>query len=491
MDPILLMDKKDQLSFQILSLINRAADAPVNMDHVADKLGISTYKLNTALNAINTDLHDLAPQQNIHINELQKGLWQAQNLSSLVLNKIRLAYVLRSPLLPVFEYLMFYENQKTPNQYLQNTPVSRSVFYRQIKMLNKIIAKYSKDDSKNGQVGQDFHQRLLLFQFYYSLYNGLDSPFPELNDLVDQVLDACQPYFTHPLRLSQKFKLSIFLRVWILRHRNQNYNETLTVDVKESNEQYQGLSQRLQRVLGRRFDLNKYEMSYLYGFLLAKGYISDANNHVISDNFPLATRLTDSLIQWIKDYPITLSINPDIEETLRHDLINVNLQLTSFYIEPTTFVRENSIKFFGKTYPSFDILIHRFLQNIQKEYSLALDAPKWINLYYGYMFALINNIPAGLLKERVYVAVDFSQGDLYTEYVIKSLDAFHHANIIIETNISKDTDIFVSDIYSQSVKQPQLTWEDPPTPEDWTNLGDLIEKVRAKKAFALFNQPIY
>ncbi|MEE6726248.1 hypothetical protein RAO22_07690 [Pediococcus acidilactici] len=97
MDPILLMDKKDQLSFQILSLINRAADAPANMDHVADKLGISTYKLNTALNAINTDLHDLAPQQNIHINELQKGLWQAQNLSSLVLNKIRLAYVLRSP----------------------------------------------------------------------------------------------------------------------------------------------------------------------------------------------------------------------------------------------------------------------------------------------------------------------------------------------------------------------------------------------------------
>lgn len=205
----------------------------------------------------------------------------------------------------------------------------------------------------------------------------------------------------------------------------------------------------------------------------------------------MATRLTDSLIQWIKDYPITLSINPNIEETLRHDLINVNLQLTSFYIEPTTFVRENSIKFFGKTYPSFDILIHRFLQNIQKEYSLALDAPKWINLYYGYMFALINNIPAGLLKERVYVAVDFSQGDLYPEYVIKSLDAFHHANIIIETNISKDTDIFVSDIYSQSVKQPQLTWEDPPTPEDWTNLGDLIEKVRAKKAFALFNQPIY
>ncbi|MEE6751099.1 hypothetical protein RAO19_08175, partial [Pediococcus acidilactici] len=39
-----------------------------------------------------------------HINELQKGLWQAQNLSSLVLkwktnrlHKIRLAYVLRSP----------------------------------------------------------------------------------------------------------------------------------------------------------------------------------------------------------------------------------------------------------------------------------------------------------------------------------------------------------------------------------------------------------
>ena len=73
MDPILLMDKKDQLSFEILSLINRAADAPVNMDHVADKLEVSSYKLNAALSTINTDLRELAPQQNIHINELQKG----------------------------------------------------------------------------------------------------------------------------------------------------------------------------------------------------------------------------------------------------------------------------------------------------------------------------------------------------------------------------------------------------------------------------------
>ena len=43
MDPILLMDKKDQLSFEILSLINRAADAPVNMDHVADTAPFSVY----------------------------------------------------------------------------------------------------------------------------------------------------------------------------------------------------------------------------------------------------------------------------------------------------------------------------------------------------------------------------------------------------------------------------------------------------------------
>ena len=127
-----------------------------------------------------------------------------------------------------------------------------------------------------------------------------------------------------------------------------------------------------------------------------------------------------------KDYPITSTLDENTEESLRHDLINVNLQLTSFYIEPSTFVRENSIKFFGKTYPSFDILIHRFLQSIQTEHEITLDAPKWVNLYYGYMFALINNIPARLLKERVYVAVDFSQGDLYTEYVINLYDAFHH-----------------------------------------------------------------
>ena len=58
------------------------------------------------------------------------------------------------------------------------------------------------------------------------------------------------------------------------------------------------------------------------------------------------------------------------------------------------------------------------------------------------MFASINNIPARLLKERVYVAVDFSQGDLYTEYVITLwMHRFIMRIIINETNVFLVSDI--------------------------------------------------
>lgn len=59
-------------------------------------------------------------------------------------------------------------------------------------------------------------------------------------------------------------------------------------------------------------------------------------------------------------------MGPNLKDELRVDLLNVNLQLTSFYIEPTTFVRENSVKFFKKSYPSFDIVINRFLKTFEK-----------------------------------------------------------------------------------------------------------------------------
>lgn len=98
------------------------------------------------------------------------------------------------------------------------------------------------------------------------------------------------------------------------------------------------------------------------------------------------------------------------------------------------------------------------------------------------MFAFINHIPTESLRDQVHICVDFSQGTLYTQYVISTLATFNNAHIVIEQKLSQDTDIYLSDIYSQTVNQPQIIWQNPPTPTDWSVLGDIIVKTKKEKS---------
>lgn len=487
MEPQLLMDKQDRISFEVLLELKAASNEPVNMGSVLEALDLTPYLLKTAISNVNSDIAETFDTHDVGILTIENTLLQGQNISNLVIQRLKLLYISRSSLLPAFEYHMFFDKLLTPGQYAGKTWVSRAAFYRNVKNVKSILKKEFKVSNKS-LINNEFQCRLNLFQLYYDIYSGFNTPFSNLDDLVQDIINVCKPYFDRPLRLSEQFKFSIFLRIWILRHRNQGFNTDLTVRIETENKCYNELFHDLKKVMGTKFNLDQYEMSYLYGFLLAKQFITRDDAYEISENFPLASSLTTNFLKYFKASSVTDEpIDETTESALEKDLLNVNLQLTSFYIEPMTFIRKNSMKFFKKSYPSFDIVVNRFFNELKKQDNMQnLDEKNWTNLYYGYIFALINNIPAEVLSERVYVAVDFSQGDLYTNYVINSLQAFHHANIVIEDEVSRSTDIFISDIYSPQVSQPQLTWEDPPTPLDWEDLGSLIEELRAKKAFELF-----
>ena len=81
--------------------------------------------------------------------------------------------------------------------------------------------------------------------------------------------------------------------------------------------------------------------------------------------------------------------------------------------------------------------------------------------------------------------MDFSQGNLYTNYVIQSLaPSTTHTSLLIR--LTADTDIYISDFHSKKVSQTQVIWQDPPTPVDWSNLADLILDAKRQKLPSLF-----
>lgn len=77
---------------------------------------------------------------------------------------------------------------------------------------------------------------------------------------------------------------------------------------------------------------------------------------------------------------------------LTGQLLRVNLQFTTFYVEPTTFISPNQIDFFRELYPIFDLLIRDFIKQLRQTSAFRFSPQMVVNLYFSYMFAMINTI---------------------------------------------------------------------------------------------------
>ena len=103
-------------------------------------------------------------------------------------------------------------------------------------------------------------------------------------------------------------------------------------------------------------------------------------NEMHNDNVLLTTHLVD-------------------DNQLENSLLSIHFQFATFYIEPTTFISPDQVQFFAELYPAFDVAVSH-ITKLQRREDFNLTQKMAVNLYFSYMFALINAIPAELMRIR-------------------------------------------------------------------------------------------
>lgn len=486
MDYTFLLSKNDYICFDILSRFTQQADQTLNKEELAQSLSLTNYQLNKYFEAINADLAFVSEDTPCYLDEPNKGMWQAFGLNSYVLQKITLVYLNRAPLFTALEYQFFYNNLYSKKEYVSANYMSSSVFYRSLDSLEAILKKHGFFQASSLYAGEEFTVRLHLFQLYYTLYNGVSEPFEPLNPLIKDMIAAVQAGLPDDLNPTQETKLSTFLRVWLLRMLDSNLigdDQQLKITPTKSS---QAMMQQLQKLLADQLLLTDDEFNYLYSFLIAQGYLGFDEMRELAANIPAVDELTKQFLAEMKSTSVLLTTDLVDDSQLENSLLSIHFQFTTFYIEPTTFIDPDQVQFFAELYPAFDMAVSHNITKLQRREDLHLTQKMAVNLYFSYMFALINAIPPELMRDQVHICVDFSQGNLYTNYVIQSLSAFNHAHIIIDSHLTNDTDIYISDFHSKKVSQKQVIWQDPPTPVDWSNLADLILDTKRNKLPDLF-----
>ncbi len=476
-----LLNNDDLICNQIVQLISQRTVQSVTKTELSKRLSLTNYQLNKYFDLINSDLMTISGEEPTYIDEQDHDLWHANNLNTLIVQKLTLLYLERSNMLPVFEYSFFYSNQYSKAQFMREHFMSKSAFFRSLKQLDKDLNQISFYQPVSHYQDDEFIIRLKLFQLYYTAYNGVSTPFAELDGLVETIYDCFNDYFDKPFKPTQRAKFGIFLKIWVLRMQNGFTISNLDLPNSQDDVKYGPLMVQIREILEQALTVNQDEIDYLYCFLYTQGYLTLTTQQNDPADFPIATKLTQQMIAEVVNNGILVDNITWEKERLTANLMQIHLQFTTFYVEPTTFIDPDQISFFQDLYPSFDIVITKFITKLQADPDLQISQKMAVNLYFSYMFALINSIPPTALKDKIFICVDFSEGTLYSEYVVKSLGSFNHAHIIIEPDVTDNTDIYISDFRTDDVSVPQIIWQDPPTPNDWSQLADMILDQKKSK----------
>lgn len=483
MDYTLFFEKNDQLSYMLLQRFYAKRDRLVTISSVLDQLPISEYKLSQLLTSINRDLDKIQYSNHSQITTPEKNVLKGENITKTVLNEIRLVYLKRSVLFALFQYNFLQSKMVSKATFMKKHFISKTKFYSTEVQLRSILNDSDFYNSPNIVNNYEYVLRLHIFEFFYTAFNGIDSPFEDLNVKINNLIIRIQAQFSFLIKPVQKSKLEIFLKVWILRMQNGHYINDRIIPPAHVTPAVREKLTSIQKFIEDQFNckLRGEENNYLYTFLLTQEYVDGLQDVLTKDDYPLAYDLSDQLINALKTEG-GLS-DPDSFDTtqLYKNLSRIHLQFITLYIEPTTFISLDQINFFKQTYPILHAIINHFILQVKDKNMMHLNKRESANLYFDYMFAFINTIPREMVLDKVHICVDFSQGSLYNNYITNTLKGFANANIVIESNLTRATDIYLSDFYSTAVKKAQIIWRNPPSPDDWGALGDTIIHYKQEK----------
>lgn len=163
---------------------------------------------------------------------------------------------------------------------------------------------------------------------------------------------------------------------------------------------------------------------------------------------------------------------------IKRSLTQTNAKVFSPFYFSETFVDPTKMPFFNETYPAIDAVVKQLLGEVAKRRQLYIDQDVLTQLYYTYMLILLEHLPVKFLSRTVKITVDFSNGPIFTKYIVAQLQQFALLNIEIMMELTEETDIFLSDQSFAELDCEQMIWESPPLAADWEQLGDMIVRIK-------------
>jgi hypothetical protein len=373
--------------------------------------------------------------------------------------------------------LLSFENKKLKDFSRENF-LGMTKTYNLRSSIKEILEQYDITIKENKLVGDEGNIRQLIFNVYYYFFNGIEYPFDE------ETQQKCHKliYFLEineniHLTLTQRTKIEFYLSIAILRQ-NKHY----FINKKNGNFSLDTIY-KLKKFFMKELDIPEEqvlnEISDFYLFLRI-------NRMVDMDYFEVNMEDNDLLVKlnhlFFQELSRTLKLDTEkrliIEKKMRSNITAIHEKILFFANISNTFIDEEQIAYFQENYFVFHHFSVNFINEKLTGLFPGLDKEAKVNIYYDYIFELIDNIDIAEIEKPVNVTVDFSNGRTYSNYIAKNIQSLSNLNVEISNTIRSDTQIYISDYYNYKLDTHQVIWKNPPNEYDWEYLVNLIVNLK-------------
>lgn len=475
-----LLNKEYQHRMAILNHLELTPLQTTSIQEVSDSLSFSNFIVKKSIKQIIEDLADH------HITGIQikldskKITFQSDGTDSIL--SLQWIYLKDSNLFLLLDG-MFKDKNFSLEQFSANQFLSLSAAYLLRSELETILKKYHITiDSDLQLAGLESDIRLFLFEVYFHSFNSLEYPFSkELVELSELFLKELSMFLNTTFSSTQKVKITFFLCVTFQR---LFFGNTLKKQV--TSVPFNDIELAIKQVIVQFFletttlkkTQLKLETSFLCSFLFAGNLIpkisTQASLKFIETSCKPALDLTDIFLKQLNKR-FDIQSDASYYNLLKRELNRIHYKFLTFNPSDLMMYFQANPEFLKENYPDFFLFSESFIHNnFNKKEETTI-------LFYDYLFSLIRYLPASLLNNPIYVCVDFSHGKSYNHFISTSIKSFKFLNIVIESTLSNQTNLYLSDFKPAHSHCDYIIWKNPPLPTDWEYFGNKIIELKHKE----------
>lgn len=478
-----LLEEKELYKISILQLIEIEKNNFILYSRVREITGLSKFKFNLYFGELVEEIQMVTGSKQITL--MDDGEIHCRKLNLEVVKEMRLYYFKSAPKFSILTDLLV--NEQSVEDFSENNHLSSSNVYVKRRELKKFLKKNGIKIKKNRLLGDEQTIRTKLFCVYFEIFNGILFPFPStVEKSVNQLIRYAEHWLNLKLTHTEYVKLQLFLGITTVRYQNKH---PIDIDYLTDYDTDQNILNIFETINFPKHDqlLKEIGAFILYLYLCLPDSFNGQNElvkKVDTDRFSKIDGESKKIVKAIFETLLLPNLGEaqaaEVNEVLLKKIIRTNRRYTIFNFHPFVFRSKKQINFFTETYPEIAQKIREIIED-RLPYLSFDESINQAQLFYDYLFLLFDSCEIRMLEEPVYVCVDFSLGQQYSNYIASQIRGFKNFNITLEDRFSSRTDLFLSDCLINKIGIEQIIWKNPPSSDDWEDFGNKIIHIKRKK----------